>query len=387
MDVGSPETAGRVTRPNPAFLLGRLPLWWRLIAWSAITIATAQASDRHWQQIASGALMIVASAGLIMREPTTQRARAAVVLIVTCCGLAAILIAPSGYAEIPVVFVAGRIPAAFGPAGQRIVTALSTVAFAIIVAVVSGSLVGLLAGAGIPLLVQRAIERRELIAERDRAQALLAEVQAGREAETQTAALRERGRIARDMHDVLAHSLAGLSLQLQAVRALAAREDVGAVLLDPLDKAAALARDGLTEAREVVGALRDPVGLGLDALPTLVDRHPGNLRLSTHGVPIPVSAEAGHAVYRAVQEALTNAARYAPGAEVEVNLTWLPEGARVRIDDTGLPPGRSAVSGQGTGLGLAGMDDRIRQAGGTLHAGPRDEGGWRVEIAVPRQSS
>jgi signal transduction histidine kinase len=95
-----------------------------------------------------------------------------------------------------------------------------------------------------------------------------------------------------------------------------------------------------------------------------------------------VSAEAGHAVYRAVQESLTNAARYAPGADVSVELTWTETSLTTRIRDTGLPQGRSAVSGQGTGLGLAGMDERVRATGGSVEAGPSG-GGWLVEVTVP----
>ena len=183
--------------------------------------------------------------------------------VATVAGLAAVLIGPSGLGEIPVFLAASRIAVPIDRGWGRVFVVVDTLAVAAVVGYVSHSLVGLLAGLGIPVLAQRAVERRELIASRDEAQALLAEVQAGREAEAQAAALQERGRIARDLHDVLAHSLAGLSVQLQATRAIAARENVDPAVLEPLDKAAALARDGLTEARAVVTALRDPVGLGI----------------------------------------------------------------------------------------------------------------------------
>jgi signal transduction histidine kinase len=258
---------------------------------------------------------------------------------------------------------------------------IDTVAVATVVGFVSHSLVGILAGVGIPVLVQRANEHEELIRSRDRAQALLAEVEAGREAEERAVALRERGRIARDLHDVLAHTLAGLSVQLQGIRAVAAREQVPASVLEPLDRAADLARSGLDEARAAVGVLRDPVGLGIDAIGALVARHPGppTFRVTGSGA---VSAEAGHAVYRGVQEALTNAARYAPGAEVVVSLEWSASSLITRVRDTGLPQGRSPISDQGTGLGLAGMDERVRAAGGTLSAGAVGAG-WQVQIVVP----
>src|SRR5581483_4573125 len=189
------------------------------------------------------------------------------------------------------------------------------------------------------------------------------------------------------MHDVLAHSLAGLSVQLQAVRALATREGVGPAVLDPLDKAAELARAGLGEARAAVGALRAPVGLGLAELPALVRRHPGETTFDETGTPGEVTAEAGHAVYRAVQESLTNSARYAPGSPVAVALRWSADGLTVTVADHGPGPDREPVTGVGTGLGLAGMTERLEQAGGRLTAGPRPGGGWQVELTVPAKVS
>jgi signal transduction histidine kinase len=300
-------------------------------------------------------------------------------------GLAVSVISPKGLAYALVVVAASRAPQAFDGMALRVFTIVDTLAFGITVGVVSRSLAGYLAGAAIPALVQRAVEHRDLVRERDRAQALLAEAQGAREAEAQAAALRERGRIARDMHDVLAHTLAGLSVQLQAVRAVAAREHAPDTVLAPLDKAAALAKDGLAEARGAVGALRDPVGLGLAELPALVARHPGEATLHTVGTPGEVPGQAGHAIYRAVQESLTNAVRYAPGAAVDVTLTWSADALQVAVADGGRAAGRDPVAGPGTGLGLAGMAERVEQVGGALHAGPEGSG-WRVTATVPTVS-
>lgn len=362
----------------------RLPVWWRVLAWGAIIATTVWSTHHLWPRIVTGVLMVIA-AGLLqlLGRVGSARLRAAMVVIISIAGLIAVLVAPNGLAEVPVFVVISHFPYSFShPAGRAFVVA-DTIAVAAVIGWISHSPAGALAGVGVPLLMQRAAEHRELVVQRDRARALLAEVQAGREAEAQAAALSERGRIARDMHDVLAHSLAGLSLQLQATRAVAAREGAGATLLEPLDKAAELARDGLAEAREVVGTLRDPVGLGLDALPALVERHPGAVELSTSWSPGSVTPDAGHALYRVVQESLTNAARYAPGSKVYVELAWLEHQLQVRIADAGPPPGRSAVAHQGTGLGLAGMQERMQRVDGTLHAGPRADGGWQVEATVP----
>jgi signal transduction histidine kinase len=359
------------------------PLSWRLAAWIALAVATVlSARGATVRLVAAVEIGVAVAAILFARHPRIAVRRIAVV-VASVGGFLACFVAPRGLGEVVVVIAASRLPEAFDGRVLQVLTALDTAALGATVGYISRSFVGALAGAAIPLLVQRALEHRDLQRERDRAQALLAEVQAGRDAEAQAAALRERGRIARDMHDVLAHSLAGLSVQLQAARAVAVRDGVGAAVLDPLDKAASLARDGLAEARAAVGALRDPAGLGLAELPALVARHPGAVTLETRGVPAEVTAAAGHAVYRAVQEALTNAARYAPGSPVRVELRWVEQGLRVSVTDSGPARDRSVVAGQGTGLGLAGMDERLRAVGASLRAGPRPDGGWEILIDVP----
>jgi signal transduction histidine kinase len=359
------------------------PQLWRIPAWTALTVVTAIAAPSLTRQIYAGVVVGLAATAMHFADNSRPGVRQAAVLIATVGGLAGTLLAPNGSAEVATFIAASRIPAAFSERVTHAITVVDTVAVAAVIGFVSHSLVGLLAGLGIPLLVQRARERQELIKERDRAQALLVEVQAGREAEAQAVALRERGRIARDLHDVLAHTLAGLSVQLQGLRAVAAKERAPASVLEPIDKAAELARSGLGEARAAVGALRDPIGLGIDAIPALVQRYPGRTSLSLNGAAGEVTPAAGHAVYRAIQESLTNAARYAPGAPVAVALDWTARALRARICDTGLPAGRTAIADQGTGLGLVGMDERLRAVGGSVQAGPDPGGGWRVEITVP----
>lgn len=360
------------------------PLAWRLAIWTGLTVQTVLSAHGTESRIVAGVLMAVAVVALQTLGTGPVGYRRAALVVVSAAALTACFFARGGTAEIAVFVAASRIPELFDGAALHWFTAADAIAVGVTIAIISDTWPLVLVGVGVPLLVQRSIEHRELVRERDRAQALLAEVQAGREAETQAAALRERGRIAREMHDVLAHSLAGLSMQLQAVRAVAARERVGAAVLDPIDKAAALAKDGLAEARAAVGTLRDPIGLGIDALPALVERHPGTAALTVVGTPAAVAPEAGHAVYRAVQEALTNAARYAPGSAVTVTQRWGPESLEVAVADSGPAPDREVVRGQGTGLGLAGMAERIQQAGGSVQAGPAPDGpGWRVTLTVP----
>jgi signal transduction histidine kinase len=347
-------------------------------------MAVVTGLSAHTTTEAIAASTLIAAAGLTFQGVLSSDRRLRQAAIAACfgCGIAATIVAPGGVGEVAVLIAASRIPYGWNSGPMWGVTVLAASGFAVSISVISHSVAGLLAGIGVPMLVQRTVDHAALATERDRAQALLAEVQAGRDAETRAAALQERGRIARDLHDVLAHSLAGLSVQLQGVRALAAREGVGPVLLDPIDRAAALAQEGLAEARAAVGALRDPGGLGLDAVRALVDRHPGVVTLAEHGQHSAgsVSADAGHAAYRCVQEALTNAARYAPGAEVSVLFDWSDA---LTITVANSAPDRAAVQGQGSGLGLAGMQERLTDVGGSLTAGPTPDGGWSVIATLP----
>ncbi|WP_375486273.1 sensor histidine kinase [uncultured Jatrophihabitans sp.] len=358
------------------------PLWWRVPLWAVVIAVSVYDTHDRTAKITVGAVMAVGAIALQFVSVDDVLVQRCAVLIATVAGLAACLAGPRGLAEILIFVAAARFPQVFDGRLLAGLVTVDAVATGVVLAVITNSVPGALVGLGVPVVVQRSVEHRDLVRERDRATALLAEVERGRESEAQAAALQERGRIAREMHDVLAHSLAGLSVQLQAVRAVAAREQVGPAVLEPLDRAATLARDGVAEARAAVSTLRDPVGLGLDAVPDLVDRFPGDARFGREGVPGTVSAEAGHAVYRAVQESLTNAARYAPGGTVHVTLAWAPGRLTATVLDTGPAAGREAVPGVGTGLGLAGMAERLTAVDGTVRAGPHGAG-WQVEMDVP----
>lgn len=365
------------------------PSWWLTFAWLAMGVGTVWSVHRtQWgldltgTRVLAACLFVVAALAVhAVGERFSYGPPATGVLIATLAGLLTILVAPSGLGEVPVYVVASRIPYAFPGRSARWVVVIDTVATSAVIGYVSHSIAGCLAGIGIPFLAQRALDRRALIEQRDRAQALLAEVQAGREAETQAAALRERGRIAREMHDVLAHSLAGLSLQLQAARLVAQKEGAGPAVLEPLDRAAALARDGLAEARSAVGTLNDPTLRGVSEIPGLVHGHAG-ASLTVSGAERPLSPSAAHAIYRAIQESLTNAARYAPGSSVRVTLAWETTALNVVVEDDGPAAGHRPLTGQGSGMGLSGMQERLAAVGGSAQAGSFGAG-WRVQLAVP----
>lgn len=219
----------------------------------------------------------------------------------------------------------------------------------------------------------------------DRTELLLAELEDARDDQARAAAGAERSRIARELHDVLAHSLSGLSIQLEGARKLAANEGVSAPLRAVIDRSAGLAKQGMVEARDAVGALRDDDLTTVQRLPELVEHYRRDLglqvALEVEGASRPVPAEVSLTLYRAVGEALTNVCRHAPGAVANVLVVWAPAEVQLRVVDQGGTRGAQAT-GSGRGWGLIGMHERVARIGGRLVAGP-DGPGWSVDIRVP----
>ena len=179
---------------------------------------------------------------------------------------------------------------------------------------------------------------RRLRERTEEAERLTAEVERTKAAQLRAATLGERQRLAREMHDVLAHSLSGLLIHLEAARLLAERESAGPRLTDAIRRAHRLAEAGLGEARQAIGTLRDAELPGPERLPALAEEFtrdtglPCELRCS--GRPVPLGPESGLTLYRVAQEALTNVRRHAraPG-RVELRLDWEPEGVRLAVED------------------------------------------------------
>jgi signal transduction histidine kinase len=220
--------------------------------------------------------------------------------------------------------------------------------------------------------------------------------EAEREERVKAAAREERTRIAREMHDVIAHSLAVIVSQAQGGR-YAARSD-------PERAAAVLAtiaetgRQALSDMRGLLDVLRpDAPAIGdrdaggewapqptLAELPDLLDRVRGAglpVTYTESGTTRPLGPAAELAIYRLVQEALTNTLRHAgTGAEATLLLDWDAQGLTVVVRDNG----RSAAPSSGGGHGLIGMRERLASVGGSVAAGPLPEGGFKVEARLPR---
>jgi signal transduction histidine kinase len=238
------------------------------------------------------------------------------------------------------------------------------------------------------LLAFVALTLRRANASQDHAEELLAELEDARDAATVAAAAAERARIAGELHDVLAHSLSGAAIQLQGARRVLERGDADPAATAAVGRAAELVREGLGEARDAVGALRGGDLPTIDRLDALVDRMRRDLALDVairvQGTPRALAPEPSVALYRGVQEALTNAARHAPGARVEVTVRYGDGGVSLSVDDHrgGDPAGPGPLDGAGGGHGLEAMRERVARAGGEASAGPHGDG-WRVALEIP----
>jgi len=288
-------------------------------------------------------------------------------------------------------FIAGahlRIPAS-------LTIALRTVIAFVITAVVVHAPAGVLVGYPFAFvgLWGLGLSRHEYSTRAEQAERVLAETRRAHEAETQAAALAERARIARDIHDVLAHSLAAVSVNLQAAEALLAANTLPAEnpelakAIECIERAGTWTREGMATARQAVLALRDDAAPLPDQLSSLADQYRavGDLTVdfAITGEVRPVPREASLAAYRTAQEALTNARKHSPGLPVTLRLGFEPEQITVDVSNP-LPPRRAKgpLADTGTGYGLTGLRERAALAGGALEAGPA-AGNWQVSLRIP----
>jgi signal transduction histidine kinase len=219
----------------------------------------------------------------------------------------------------------------------------------------------------------------------ERSHQLIVELEETRAAQAQAAALGERQRLAREMHDVLAHSLSGLVLNLESARLIAERGDTDPEVSDAIGRAHRLAKTGLEEARRAIGMLRDDALPGPQRLAELAAEFEGDTGVActfaVEGDQRELGADSRLTVYRVAQEALTDIRKHACADRVEVRLAYAPAGARLTVEDLRSDNHRPPLGG-GTGYGLTGMRERAELLGGTLTAGPTPQG-FLVELWVP----
>jgi signal transduction histidine kinase len=223
--------------------------------------------------------------------------------------------------------------------------------------------------------------------EADEARERAARAEREREQRARSAVTEERARIARELHDVVGHSVSVMTVQASAVRRLLRpeqqREREALLIVEQTG------REALAEMRRMVGVLRRPEEApalapqpSLEHLGKLVEQAreaglPVDLRVE--GEPLPLPAGLDLTAYRLVQEGLTNALKHARAERAQVLVRYSDGDIEVTISDDG----RGAGSGDGSGHGLVGMRERVAVYGGELEAGPRPEGGYRLRARLP----
>jgi YD repeat-containing protein len=222
--------------------------------------------------------------------------------------------------------------------------------------------------------------------------AYIASIQARSEDDARRRVDEERLRIARELHDVVAHTMATINVQAGvAAHVLADRPDAAAQALNSIKAAS---KDGLRELRAILNVLRQaddadltqpaPGLAQLDALIAGTAQAGLATSLRVTGAARPLPAAADLAAYRIVQESLTNAIRHAGPATATVSLSYDDAGLRIEVADTGRGSEASHAGGsEGSGHGLIGMRERAASVGGVMQAGPAAEGGYRVTARLP----
>jgi signal transduction histidine kinase len=215
--------------------------------------------------------------------------------------------------------------------------------------------------------------------------------------EVRRAAAEERRRIAREMHDLIAHSMSVMVVQAGGARRILDRDPARA--LEAAEQIERTGREALAEMRHLLGVLHPgEESRALAPQPTLAELDALIARAQAAGLPVllhedgerrPLPAGLDLAAYRILQEALTNALKYSGGAAAEVTVTWAELELAVEVRDRGrVRIERRERSGderaaRGRGHGLVGMSERVRVYGGELETGPAKGGGWRVRATLP----
>jgi signal transduction histidine kinase len=217
---------------------------------------------------------------------------------------------------------------------------------------------------------------------------------AQRDQEARRATLAERLRIARELHDIVAHHVSVIVIQAQGAQRVADREPDRAK--QAMADAERTARTALEEMRRMLGLLRSPddgedtgsldVAHGVADIPALADRMTGAgvaVTMRTTGEPFALPEDVGLAVYRIAQEALTNVLKHAGPAHAEVHLHY-GEQLEITVTDDGRGAAAGLTGTPGAGRGTTGMRERAAMLGGRFTAGPQPGGGFRVHAVIPR---
>jgi signal transduction histidine kinase len=350
-----------------------------------VTLTTRPAPALHGRGAAVLVALIVFAASALAVQPraarTGDRWRIAALLAITGASAALAVAQPKGIWPAGPYYVG--IMAALRLERR---TAFALLALSVSLPLAIGSVEGDSGGAlssaigAVPWFLMMRLMRR-MREQRD-------QLAASRAAEARAAAAAERGRIAREMHDVLAHSLSALALQLESARLLARDRATDEEVCRALDRAHHLAASGLQEARRAIAAARGEQLPGPERLKLLAEAFAEQsgvpVSFAISGQPRELASDTRLAIYRTAQEALTNIRRHAAAARVELRLEYGRRQTVLVVQDyapAGTPPPVPVAVG-GSGYGLTGMRERAELLGGSLSAGPTGDG-FRVELRLP----
>ena len=357
----------------------------------ALTSPPHSAAQRAIQIAAFAAVGVALAACVLIELLPRYRARGLPIALVVMAAAGGLAAATSGSGQSLVAF-AGVAAIAAGT-DTELPTAIAVAVAGIlpiwIVGPLNGSTFGTLAG--YPLLVVACLSlgrnRRSYRVQAEQAAALLEQYERVRAEQRRADVLDERTRIAREIHDVLAHSLGALGIQIQAAKAMLTDQGDMDRAVETLGTAHRMAADGLTETRRAVHALRvDTLPLGEElagVVATHRQRYHVPVSFETSCTTRQLPPDAALALLRTAQEALVNAAKHAPGQQVAVRLDFGDSSARLsvinHVNGAGAQVGLPGTAG---GYGLTGMRERLRLLNGTLLAGPKEDA-WAVTAELP----
>ncbi|MEV6488253.1 histidine kinase [Actinoplanes sp. NPDC051633] len=345
---------------------------------TAVVSVAAVAKISPERQAGWGTFAFALAFGVIL---LARRRRPVAVLLVSCAGL--LLYYAFGFPPIGLALPVGAALYSAAEQGRlrwAVGAGLGLIVVSTAARAATGETLRYLLGFDLPInlaLMGAAIALGDGILSRRRFRAaVLAAAQADRDHHVE----QERLRVARDVHDVLAHTMSVVSLHA----------DVAAESLDDADLSSArralrhireASSSAGAELRRTVGLVRSPArGLeGVDGLAEVSAAAGIPVRVRVEGTRRALPGEVDQAAYRVVQEAVTNARRHARPDRVEVLIEYAPAKVRIVVHDDG--PASGAASG--AGHGLTGMRERVELLGGHVHAGPDRSSGWRVEAVLP----
>jgi signal transduction histidine kinase len=346
---------------------------------------TTTGARHHTSLLVLLAFITCAPLALRTRFPLAAWAASGLAIIVTALAFPGHVVPTSGYLTVALIVYGLCLYAVTVRCQPRITVAATALTLVAAAVLEPGSVPLAVFLTAVPLLLGAVVRQRRSGARQ------LAEQELRHSGER--ALLEERQRIARELHDVVAHHMSVIAIQAEAAPYKTA--DPPPELVESFGDIRASALAGLAELRRVLGVLRaDGPGTapqpGLAELDALLDsaRSGGvSVTATISGDPVPLPDGVDLSAYRIVQEALSNAMRHAPGSHVQLHVAYRPDSLALEVRNDAAPGAVPILvgggEGAGSGHGLVGMRERATMLGGSLDTGPTDDGGFQVTAVLP----